>query len=146
MMAKVYSANDIVEEARTWIGTPYQHQCSTKGVATDCVGLIKGLWETVNEDEIEVEPYSYDWGDSNGHEGLVEQAEKFFVEIPVTQMDVSDIVGIQWKKERVVKHTMILTSKNSAIHSYYKSGVVEVNLNSWWKDKIVKVYRWPHLL
>lgn len=145
-MGKVYSANDIINESRTWIGTPYQHQCSKKGVACDCVGLIKGLWEFVNNEVITPEPYSYDWGDSNGHESLIEQAEKYFTEIPVGNMSPGDIVGIRWKKDRVVKHTMILTSMDTAIHSYYKSGVVEINLNEWWKEKIVKVYTWPHLL
>lgn len=34
---------DVVAEARTWLGTPWQHQQSLKGVATDCLGLISGV-------------------------------------------------------------------------------------------------------
>ncbi len=34
---------DIVAEARAWIGTPWQHQQQTKGVACDCAGLIRGI-------------------------------------------------------------------------------------------------------
>jgi cell wall-associated NlpC family hydrolase len=30
----------IVDEARTWIGTPWQHQGRLKGVASDCVGVV----------------------------------------------------------------------------------------------------------
>jgi cell wall-associated NlpC family hydrolase len=33
---------EIVAEARTWIGTPWQHQARLKGVAVDCVGLVIG--------------------------------------------------------------------------------------------------------
>lgn len=33
----------IVAEARSWLGTPYQHQQRAKGVAVDCVGLIVGI-------------------------------------------------------------------------------------------------------
>ncbi len=29
---------DIVRAARGWIGTPYRHQASLKGVGTDCLG------------------------------------------------------------------------------------------------------------
>jgi cell wall-associated NlpC family hydrolase len=33
----------VVDEARSWIGTPWQHQQSTKGLGTDCVGFIAGV-------------------------------------------------------------------------------------------------------
>lgn len=34
-------AADIVAAARGWIGTPYLHQASLKGVGTDCLGLVR---------------------------------------------------------------------------------------------------------
>jgi cell wall-associated NlpC family hydrolase len=33
----------IVEEARTYLGTPFHHQARLRGVAVDCVGLIVGV-------------------------------------------------------------------------------------------------------
>lgn len=33
----------IVAEARSWIGTPWVHQHRTKGVAVDCAGLVIGV-------------------------------------------------------------------------------------------------------
>lgn len=33
----------IVAEARTWLGTPWDHQQRTKGVAVDCAGLVIGV-------------------------------------------------------------------------------------------------------
>lgn len=33
----------IVAEARTWLGTPFMHQQSAKGVGVDCVGVILGV-------------------------------------------------------------------------------------------------------
>jgi len=33
----------IVAEARTWLGTPWQHQQRMKGVAVDCAGLVIGV-------------------------------------------------------------------------------------------------------
>lgn len=35
--------NAIIAEAREWIGTPFQHHQATKGVGTDCIGLIAGV-------------------------------------------------------------------------------------------------------
>ena len=34
---------EIVAEAREWLGTPWQHQGQTKGVRADCAGLIIGV-------------------------------------------------------------------------------------------------------
>jgi NlpC/P60 family putative phage cell wall peptidase len=33
----------IVTEARTWLGTPFMHQQSMRGIGVDCVGLILGV-------------------------------------------------------------------------------------------------------
>ncbi len=33
----------LVAAARGWLGTPFHHQASVKGVGCDCVGLIRGV-------------------------------------------------------------------------------------------------------
>lgn len=33
----------VVDEARSWLDTPYQHQQRMKGVATDCLGMPIGI-------------------------------------------------------------------------------------------------------
>ena len=43
-MTDVFDRTDIVAEARAWIGTPYRHQASLKGVGCDCLGLVRGVW------------------------------------------------------------------------------------------------------
>src|SRR5437764_272872 len=37
----------IVAEAESWLGTPYRHQASLKGVGCDCLGLVRGIWRAV---------------------------------------------------------------------------------------------------
>jgi len=37
----------VVAEALTWLGTPYRHQASLKGVGCDCLGLVRGVWRAV---------------------------------------------------------------------------------------------------
>lgn len=34
---------EVVAEARSWIGTPFQHQQRLKGVGVDCAGLVIGV-------------------------------------------------------------------------------------------------------
>lgn len=33
----------VVQEARTWINTPYGHQKAMKGRAADCIGVVRGV-------------------------------------------------------------------------------------------------------
>ena len=39
----------IVAAARTWIGTPYEHQASCRGAGTDCLGLLRGRVSRLRE-------------------------------------------------------------------------------------------------
>ena len=41
--AGVAARAEIVAEARAWVGTRWQHQQHTKGVATDCAGMVYGV-------------------------------------------------------------------------------------------------------
>ena len=54
--------NRIIAEARGWIGTPYMHQASLKGIGCDCLGLLRGVWRAIHGTEPEPPPaYAPDW-------------------------------------------------------------------------------------
>jgi cell wall-associated NlpC family hydrolase len=33
----------VIAEARSWVGTPFAHQQEAKGLACDCIGLLRGV-------------------------------------------------------------------------------------------------------
>ncbi|MEM1422329.1 MAG: peptidase P60, partial [Pseudomonadota bacterium] len=39
--------DQIAYEASRWIGTPYRHQASLRGVGCDCLGLLRGVWRAL---------------------------------------------------------------------------------------------------
>lgn len=41
------SHDDVIAEARTWIGTPYHHQQCAKGHGVDCAQLIAGVGNAI---------------------------------------------------------------------------------------------------
>ncbi|KAB2949447.1 MAG: hypothetical protein F9K19_23780, partial [Rhizobiaceae bacterium] len=43
----------VLEAAIGWIGTPYRHQASRKGVGCDCLGLVRGIWRELYGSEPE---------------------------------------------------------------------------------------------
>lgn len=135
---------DIIAEARTWIGTPYHHQASLKGVGCDCIGLVRGIFrELYGFNPAENINYSADWGDSNGNEDIIAAGFKYMEPVALEDMQPGDMVAVRWAKGRVAKHVMILTENGKAIHSYNNSPTTEIHLNDWWRRRIVYVFRFP---
>ena len=67
----------IVAETRGWIGTPYRHQASLKGIGCDCLGLVRGVWRAVIGEEPERAPaYAPDWAEASGRESLADAAAR----------------------------------------------------------------------
>jgi NlpC/P60 family putative phage cell wall peptidase len=65
--------SQIVGETRDWIGTPYQHQASLKGVGCDCLGLVRGVWRAVIGEEPErAPPYAPGWAEAASGEPLAD--------------------------------------------------------------------------
>ncbi len=75
-------AEQAVQAARSWIGTPYQHQASAKAAGTDCLGLLRGVWRELYGAEPEPVPaYTPDWAEPEGRELLWAAARRWLVEV-----------------------------------------------------------------
>jgi NlpC/P60 family putative phage cell wall peptidase len=154
---------EIVRLARAWIGTPYRHQGSLKGVACDCLGLARGLWREVYGEEPEVLPaYSPDWAEASGEESLEEAAARHMILVAratapediLAQAEVGDLLLFRWRPHLPAKHCAILTEKDlertpfgwRIIHAYDAAGkVAEVGLAPQWRKRVVAAYRFPGL-
>ena len=90
-----HTRDHIVRLARHWIGTPYHHQASVRGVGTDCVGLIRGLYRELYGIEAETPPpYARDWAEASGKQTLLEAARRHLIEIPRTDARPGDTVYV----------------------------------------------------
>ncbi len=78
----------IIDAARSWIGTPYVHQASAKGAGSDCLGLIRGVWREIYGAEPEAPPaYTPDWNErqwkaGSGDEALLSAAARHMTRRP----------------------------------------------------------------
>ena len=138
----------IVNAAREWIGTPYEHQHSTKGRGTDCLGLIRGVWrEVVGREPVHVPPYTADWSESSRQERLWDAARQWLIEIPVDDQRVGTVVLFRMHTGSVAKHVAILAQDPSGmatiIHAYSRRSVVETPLTPHWRDRIVAQFEYP---
>jgi NlpC/P60 family putative phage cell wall peptidase len=147
----------IVAAARAWVGTPYHHQASVKGVGCDCLGLIRGLWRELLGDEPETLPaYTRDWGDVSGSEPLLAAARRNLTPIAPGLALPGDVIVFRMQAG-VAKHAGVLTDwscdalPQSAplergghfIHAVEELGVTEVALTRWWRRRLVAAFAFP---
>ena len=88
----------ILVEARAWIGTPYRHQASLKGVGCDCLGLLRGVWRALHGSEPEAMPaYAPDWAEASGTESLADAARRHLLEIAPDAALGGDVLLFRWR-------------------------------------------------
>lgn len=139
-----HAADEPVRLARTWIGTPYHHQASVKGVGTDCLGLIRGIWLELYGAESEAPPaYSRDWGEANGEETLLAAARRHLIEVPRAEAKPGDVLVFRIRAGSVAKHAALRASPASMIHAMEGYLVSEIMLTPWWQRRLVAVFSFP---
>jgi NlpC/P60 family putative phage cell wall peptidase len=131
----------IIEEARSWIGTPYVHQASAKAAGCDCLGLIRGVWRAVIGAEPETPPaYSRDWSEPQGDEALWAAAARHLRQKSLHEAESGDLLLFRMRHGAVAKHLGLAAEIGAAptfIHSYSGHGVVESALTAPWQRRIV---------
>lgn len=136
----------IVASARSWLGTPYHHQASVKGVGCDCLGLIRGLWRELLGDEPAAMPaYTRDWGDVTGSEPMLAAARRNLTPIPPGLALRGDILVFRMQAG-VAKHAGVLTDSEHFIHAVEELGVTEVALTRWWRRRVVAAFSLPGVM
>ncbi len=136
--------DNVVRAARSWIGTPYHHQSACKGVGADCLGLVRGVYQTICGREGEQAPaYSADWGEVAGQETLLEAARRNLVERDLRDVRLGDVLVFRMRRGAIAKHTGIMTSPTSMVHAVERMGVVEVSFGLWWQRRLVGVFAFP---
>jgi len=134
----------VIAEARSWIGTPYRHQASLKGVGCDCLGLIRGVWRALHGDEPETTPaYAPDWAEAGGEERLATAARRHLVEIELAEAEPGDVLLFRWRPHLPAKHAAILTAADLMIHAYDGAAVAEVFFAPFWARRAAFAFRFP---
>jgi NlpC/P60 family putative phage cell wall peptidase len=134
----------IVAAARSWIGTPYRHQASLRGIGCDCLGLVRGVWrELIGPEPTFVPPYTPDWAEAHGHETLAEAARSHLAEITPADATAGDIVLFRWREGFPAKHCAILTGPQTLIHAHDGAAVAEAHFAPWWQRRIAYAFAFP---
>lgn len=135
----------VVALAEGWIGTPYRHQGSAKGLGCDCIGLVIGIWrELYGALPLNVPPYAPDWAERSGEERLLAAAHRLFGEpLPLCERKPGDLLIFRWRQDCAAKHAGILSGADCFIHAYEQAAVIRSALVPAWCRKLAAVHRFP---
>ena len=140
------SRDDIVRAARVWIGTPYQHQASLRGIGCDCLGLLRGVWrDLVGPEPERLAPYASSWAEIDGRERLLDAANRHLVPVEGEAIRPGNILIFRWKDGAPAKHCGIATANARFIHAHDGASVTEVALVPSWRRRIVARFDFPAL-
>ena len=135
----------IVEAARNWIGTPYQHQASLRGVGADCIGLVRGVWRDCIGAEPEIMPaYSPNWFETGGGDLLTLAMQRHFTQVPKQAAQPGDVLIFCMRADAPAKHCAILSEPAKIIHAYWARAVTETALVPWWQSRIAAAFSFPN--
>lgn len=117
----------IVDEAKTWLETPYHHQGRVKGVGVDCAQLVAGIAEALGF----IEPgtaiphdYSPEWHIHNREEVLLANLRAF----GCTEVEAPELGDILcFKYGRAVGHLGIYAGDGMMVHAAIQTGRVVLN-------------------
>jgi NlpC/P60 family putative phage cell wall peptidase len=113
----------VVDEAMSWIGTPYHHLAAVKGVGVDCAMILREIYCGLNlAPHFDPRPYAPQWFLHHGEEIYLSWIKKFCEPVDVAQ--AADIA--LYRFGRCAAHGAIVISENLMVHAYQPVGVVEL--------------------
>ena len=86
------SADRILSEARSWIGTPFTHQGRSKGLAVDCIGLIHMVAISLKLAPEELDPEYRGYKDIPDNGKLEKGLNQYMDKVRMSQIQPGDVL------------------------------------------------------
>ena len=130
------TAQMVLDEARTWLDTPFHHQGRLKGVGVDCIGVIIGVAHALGISDFN----TVDYGRIPNGNMLRALLEQNMLSVPIWDSRPGDI-GL-FTFEREPQHVAIFTD-TGLLHSYQQvKKCVEHSFLTPWPQRLVAVFRY----
>lgn len=138
-------SQQIIDTARAWAGTPYQHQASCRGAGCDCLGLIRGVWRDIYGVEPEAPPpYAADWAEAEPQELMRDAARRHMREIAIGDAGAGDVLLFRMTRGGPARHAGIISAPGQMVHACSGHAVREEAIGRWMR-RIAYAFRFPGL-
>lgn len=132
----------IVEAARTYLGTKFKHQGRLKDFGIDCAGLVIGVGKELGYMPNEWDHVAY--GHLPHAQMMANQCDLVLDRILIEEATVGDIYLMAFQSEP--QHLCIITDKG-IIHSYAQvRRCVEHGIDDIWLSRVKRAYRYKGLM
>ena len=134
---------DVIAEARSWLGTPWHHQAAVKGVGCDCIGFVRGVAERFLGPIPMALDYTPTWHLYRAEPRMFDGFGTVADEIDPAEALAADILLFGAGKGPA-HHCAFLTSAGGLIHCYQEAGrVVEHDFSPLWRPRLRHAFRFP---
>jgi cell wall-associated NlpC family hydrolase len=133
----------IVDEAKTWLGTKWHHEARIKGAGVDCGLYLLETYKNVGlVEDIKVDHYPKDFMFHRNEEFFIELIQLFSHEILEPPYLPGDVIIFRFG--RIFSHAAIILDWPNIIHSDAKARCVCIEdvEKSRWSNKLKKVFRY----
>lgn len=122
--------DDIITEAKSWIGTPYHHMACVKKAGCDCATFLCGVYTAVSDIPMpEIEFYPEDWHCHKSEPRYLTKLLEYCDQLE--RIDAlplpGDIVMVRIGYARTHNHGMIIVDWPTVVHCIKVAGVVMDN-------------------
>lgn len=139
----------VVAEARTWLGTPYHRRSAIKGVGCDCATLLYAIYRNcgvIQEDE-DIGAYTDDWWSHTSEENymlrVVRHAEKIAERVGYTsdKVEPGNLLLMKAANSRVYNHGAIVTAWPRIVHCIQpRVEEVSIGTDPMWSYKQIIIF------
>jgi NlpC/P60 family putative phage cell wall peptidase len=113
----------IVDEALSWIRTPFHHNQCCKGAGVDCAGFLYGVFRNAGfTGELDIGQYSPDWYLHRAEEKFLEWVRQYATAVETPPYRPGDVV--MYRYGRCFAHAAIVIEWPKIIHAYSPYGCV----------------------
>jgi len=137
-------AEKIVEIAKTWEGTKWQHQGRLKQHGVDCAGFIS---EVARESGIDHSPIPADYHLRENGSEMLRLLQNHMEFVPTAEMQAGDVLAFcdeACREPNIPRHLAIvmeITPKTTYIIHASEHGVRKHRIDSHWRRRIHSVWR-----
>lgn len=132
--------DEIIAEARTYIGTPFHHQGRLKNAGVDCIGLVVGVAKIFGLEDYD----DYVYPKYPEKNQLMPKLETILERVDIEDAEPGDVL-VFWinRHTRIPQHIGLKTDVGM-LHTFETIGrVVEHGLTKKWRRRLCAAFRFP---
>ena len=118
--------DQVIDEAESWLGTPYHHRGFVKGTGCDCGTFLHAVFKDIIDLAPFRKSYAMDWATHTDEEMYLDGIEPYVTE-KTGRPEKGDI--IIWKYGKVFSHGTLYIGRGRFIHSWGMNGSMGVRID-----------------